>query len=177
MAGARACSGRRRDSCASPSCQDSDRTRAKTDTGEFNPELGFSYNEIAGQSRSNHRSQGFGACRTHERLPDGALIVPVDGDPHEAGISWKGSTPHGTGCRAARRCRNCWTKRGPRLLRSRRSGSFRNCLQRGLSSHAMPGPARSANSRELDETVALAAGLWMEVAADRHRVVPGDDLS
>ncbi len=33
----------------------------KVDTGEYNPLLGMSYTEIAAQSRSNHKSQGFGA--------------------------------------------------------------------------------------------------------------------
>lgn len=36
----------------------------KVDVGEFNPTLGRSYTEIAGISRSNHKSQGFGASQT-----------------------------------------------------------------------------------------------------------------
>ncbi len=34
----------------------------KIDTGEYNPLLGMSYTEIAAKSRSNHKSQGFGAA-------------------------------------------------------------------------------------------------------------------
>jgi LmbE family N-acetylglucosaminyl deacetylase len=34
----------------------------KLDVGQFNPLLGESYGEIAAQSRSNHRSQGFGSA-------------------------------------------------------------------------------------------------------------------
>jgi LmbE family N-acetylglucosaminyl deacetylase len=36
----------------------------KIDVGAFNPLLGLSYTEIAGISRSNHKSQGFGASQT-----------------------------------------------------------------------------------------------------------------
>ena len=36
----------------------------KLDVGQFNPILGRSYTEIAGISRSNHKSQGFGASQT-----------------------------------------------------------------------------------------------------------------
>src|SRR5207237_9185532 len=35
--------------------------RIQIDLGEFNPELGRSYTEIAGESRSMHKSQGVGA--------------------------------------------------------------------------------------------------------------------
>src|SRR5579871_3799220 len=35
--------------------------RVEVDVGEYNPELGYSYAEIAGMSRSQHRSQGMGA--------------------------------------------------------------------------------------------------------------------
>src|SRR5262249_3781994 len=35
--------------------------RIEIDLGAYNPELGYSYGEIAGTSRSQHRSQGMGA--------------------------------------------------------------------------------------------------------------------
>ena len=36
------------------------------DTGEYNPVLGNSYSEIAGMSRSQHRSQGMGVAASAE---------------------------------------------------------------------------------------------------------------
>ena len=38
-------------------------TTIKIDVGEYNPALGKSYAEIAGESRSQHKSQGFGALQ------------------------------------------------------------------------------------------------------------------
>ncbi len=35
--------------------------RIQIDTGDYNPVLGYSYGEIAGMSRSQHRSQGMGS--------------------------------------------------------------------------------------------------------------------
>jgi len=35
--------------------------RLEIDLGEYSPELGYSFGEIAGMSRSQHRSQGMGA--------------------------------------------------------------------------------------------------------------------
>ena len=44
----------------------------RVDTGEYNPLLGKSYSEIAGESRSQHKSQGFGFGRAAGN-PDGLL--------------------------------------------------------------------------------------------------------
>jgi LmbE family N-acetylglucosaminyl deacetylase len=49
----------------------------KIDVGLFNPLLGKSYGEIAAESRSNHRSQGFGAAR--QRGSSIEFFTPVAG--------------------------------------------------------------------------------------------------
>jgi LmbE family N-acetylglucosaminyl deacetylase len=153
--------------------EDSDRSRTKTDTGEFNPVLGFSYNEIAGQSRSNHRSQGFGAAEP-KGSSDGALIV-VDGDPVKQdfmeGIdtTWNRLPGGAPVQKLLDEARAAFTPESPDRI-------VPKLLAARLLIARMEGPDARRKLRELDETVALAAGLWMEVAADRHRVVPGDDL-
>ncbi|HSC37656.1 MAG TPA: PIG-L family deacetylase, partial [Chitinophagaceae bacterium] len=53
------------------------------DVGIFNPVLGKSYGEIAAESRSQHKSQGFGVPRQR-----GAAL--------EYFTVWKGDAPHGT---------------------------------------------------------------------------------
>lgn len=50
----------------------------KIDVGLYNPLLGKSYGEIAAESRSNHRSQGFGAAR--QRGSSIEFFTPVAGD-------------------------------------------------------------------------------------------------
>ena len=52
--------------------------RIEVDTGEFNPVLGVSYSQIAGMSRSMHRSQGMGASQRPG--PSRSFLVPVAGD-------------------------------------------------------------------------------------------------
>ena len=49
------------------------------DTGAYNPVLGVSYSQIAGMSRSMHRSQGMGASQRPG--PSKNYLVPVAGDP------------------------------------------------------------------------------------------------
>ena len=50
----------------------------KVDVGAYNPLLGKSYGEIAAESRSNHRSQGFGSAR--QRGGSVEYFLPVAGD-------------------------------------------------------------------------------------------------
>ncbi|SMD02088.1 PIG-L family deacetylase [Pedobacter africanus] len=50
----------------------------KIDVGLYNPLLGKSYGEIAAESRSNHRSQGFGAAR--QRGSSIEFFTPVAGE-------------------------------------------------------------------------------------------------
>lgn len=59
-------------------------TWVKVDVGGFDPLLGASYTEIAGRSRSQHKSQGFGAAETrgeqfeYLRLDQGAPLATPD---------------------------------------------------------------------------------------------------
>src|SRR5437899_6802801 len=56
--------------------------RIEIDTGAFNPVLGKSYNEIAGISRSQHRSQAMGSAE--RRGPSKNYMTVVAGDPATA---------------------------------------------------------------------------------------------
>ena len=51
----------------------------KVDVGVFNPLLGKSYGEIAAESRSNHRSQGFGSAKQRGSALE--YFTLVDGEP------------------------------------------------------------------------------------------------
>ena len=56
----------------------------KIDVGLYNPLLGKSYGEIAAESRSNHRSQGFGSAR--QRGSSMEYFMPVAGEPAKRDI-------------------------------------------------------------------------------------------
>lgn len=56
----------------------------KLDVGSYNALLGKSYGEIAAESRSNHRSQGFGSAR--QRGSGLEFFAAVDGEPAKSDI-------------------------------------------------------------------------------------------
>ncbi len=144
--------------------------KTQIDTGEFNPVLGESYNEIAGRSRSMHRSQSMGAPR--RRGPSLNYLVPVAGDSARTdafdGIdtTWR-RVPGGGGVepiltRAAREfAPEHPEKIIPLLLQARD-------LVAGLKD-----PLAQAKLVELDEAIGSCAGLWLDAVTDRDTATPG----
>ena len=147
------------------------------DIGAFDPLLGRSYEEIAGISRSQHRSQGMGSAE--RRGPAKTNLTLVAGDPATTNvfdgidITWN-RLPGGSGVgqvlgEAARTFLPADpAKTIPLLLKAR-----------PLISRIADGPGRpwaELKLRELDEVIADCAGLWIEVAADRPTAVPGSTL-
>jgi LmbE family N-acetylglucosaminyl deacetylase len=146
----------------------------EADTGGFNPILGYSYQELANMSRSMHHSQGTGAMRqvnpgttsfglvagepsskdlfdgidtTWNRLPGGAAVGPI----LEAAIrNFEPAHPE---------------KAIPALA-----------LARPLIA-AIADPLAKIKLAELDETIALCAGLFVEAQAQQAQVSPGGQLS
>ncbi|MDP2996762.1 MAG: PIG-L family deacetylase [Bryobacterales bacterium] len=142
-------------------------------TGEFDPLLGFSYSEIAGMSRSMHRSQGMGSPErrgsavssptveagepatsdifegidiTWNRLPGGAAVASI---LKQAAATFAPAQPE---------------KTIPLLLKARPLAA------------AIRDPWAALKLAELDEAIALCSGLWLDASADRHTAVPAGEL-
>lgn len=154
--------------------EDSPATRANVDTGEYNPILGFSYTEIAGQSRSNHKSQGFGAAEPKGAAP--ASLIVVDGEPVRNDMmdgidtSWR-RIPGGAEVQdLADHARQIYRPESPALV-------LPTLVQMRKKVAALDHPGARLKLREIDETIALAAGLWVDVAADKFQAAPGDALA
>ena len=143
------------------------------DTGEFDPLLGFSYSEIAGMSRSMHRTQGMGA--PERRGAAKSYPVLVAGDPARGDIfdgidtTWNrlpGGAPAGKIFEeAARTFRPEQPEKTVPLL-----------LQARPLVAAIKAPWATLKLQELDEAIALCAGLWLGASTERHAVVPGESL-
>ncbi len=143
------------------------------DTGEFDPVIGFSYSEVAGMSRSMHKSQGMGA--PEQRGASRSTLTHVAGDPARNDIfdgidtTWNrlpGGAAVGKILDEALRTfqPDQPEKIIPLLARARPLIS------------AIPGPQAALKLKELDEAISLCAGLWLDATTDRHTVVPGDAL-
>ena len=144
------------------------------ETGEFNPLLGYSYEELATLSRSMHHSQGTGAMRypgashtpfgllegapssndifdgidtTWNRLPGGAAVKAILDD---AIVSFDVAHPE---------------KTVPALAKARPLIA------------AIDDPLAKAKLAELDETIGKCAGIWLEAQAHEPSAVPGSTMA
>jgi len=145
------------------------------DTGDFDPVLGLSYSEIAGMSRSMHKTQGMGA--PEQRGPSKIYLanvavagVPVSDDIF-GGIntSWNrlpGGAEVGKILKEAVKAFEPEQPENtiPLLVRARPLIA------------AIKDPWAALKLEELDEAIALCAGLWLDASADRYAVAPGDSL-
>ena len=141
--------------------------------GEFNPVLGRSYAEIAGLSRSMHRSQAMGSPQP--KGPSARHFVVVAGEPARGDIfdgidtGWS-RLPGGAaiGVVLSRAAADFDprepAKTIPALLRARPLIA------------AIRDPWAAIKLAELDEAVALCAGLWLDAEAERWAVTPGSAL-
>lgn len=143
------------------------------DAGEFDPVLGFSYTEIAGMSRSMHKSQGMGA--PERRGPSKSYMVRVAGEPTTRDIfdgvdtTWN-RLPGGAAVEKI-------LEEAARTFQPEQPEKTIPLLVKARPLIAtMKDPWATLKLQELDEVIALCAGLWVDASTDRPAVVPGESL-
>ncbi len=150
------------------------KVQLRVDTGSYNPWLGKSYTEMAGESRSQHKSQGFGSGGRRGAQYDSFELM--DGDPATTDIfegvdvSWN-RVPGG---------------RAVGLLLAEVLKSF----DPGHPSKSIPGllgvyteltklgeePWVRIKKDELLRVLQACAGLWIEAIAGDYAAAPGDPV-
>jgi len=140
------------------------------DVGAWNPVLGYSYLEIAGMSRSQHRSQGMGSPERRGSSMEALKLIA--GEPVEktafdgVDTTWgrfSGGKPVGEALEKAIQAFEPGhpEKLVPFLAEAKR---------------LMPvgdDPLLKRKQQDLDEAIALCAGLWVDATASEYAVLPG----
>ncbi len=151
----------------------------KLDVGGFNPILGRGYGEIASESRSNHKSQGFGSPRTrgknleYFRLLQGDSVLTSVFEKMD--FSW--SRLPGTEKIAAmiKSCQEQFDPNRPSALLPALLDLCRTLKQwQDRSPDAVYWKALKL--RETESLVLACAGLWMEAAATDYSGIPGKEI-
>ncbi len=148
------------------------------DLGEYNRLLGRAYTEIAAESRSMHKSQGFGASERRGPVPnffvhrDGALASKdlFDG----VDIGWTrisgGDRVDRFLAEALKRFRSGDPDRiVPELLKA-------HAAMTDLESRPNADPWIAIKRRELEDLIASCSGLWLEAIAESPTTVPGGEV-
>jgi LmbE family N-acetylglucosaminyl deacetylase len=146
--------------------------RIEVELGAYDPLLGYSYGEIAGISRSMHRSQGFGSAERKGSMKAYLSVVagePAASDPMEGVDTTWSRIPGGSAvdtllAQAAERFDfHKPEKILPELMAARaRIASIDH-------------PWARHKLAELDELIVDAAGLWVDASADQHTLTRGSE--
>jgi len=146
----------------------------KEDTGAYNPILGYSYEQIAGLSRSMHRSQGMGNIGRTGEVESEFVVVGGDAPAKDLfdGIdtSWNrlpgGAAVGALMAEALRAFDPAHPEKSvPPLLKARPLLA------------AISDPVAKDKLADLDEAIAECAGLWVEVQSKAPEITPGADLN
>ena len=147
--------------------------RIEIDAGAYNPELGYSYAEIAGMSRSQHRSQGMGA--PEQKGSQKQYLVTIAGDVAKKDVfdgidtTWARLAGGAAVARSVDEARKTFSPDDPeRTLKALAEA-------RPLIA-AIDDPLARHKLNELDEAMADCAALWVDAAPDKFEVAPGGNL-
>ena len=135
----------------------------KLDVGSFNPLLGKGYGEIAAESRSNHKSQGFGSTR--QRGQSFEFFTPVAGDETKNDLfegidqSWNRLKGGQAVSKLINEANESFDMEDP-------SASVALLLNIFSSMQKLDDPYwRSQKEKEIKDLIASSAGLWFEANA------------
>ncbi|MCC6292435.1 MAG: PIG-L family deacetylase [Bryobacterales bacterium] len=148
--------------------------RMTIDTGQYDPLLGYSYGEIAGMSRSMHRSQGMGAAERKGSMPQYFVTVagePAEGDPLSGIDTTWNRLPGGAAVAAA-------LEEASRAFDIRHTARILPALAKARPLvAAMDHPWARAKLVELDELAAAAAAVAVEASAAQWAATPGSSAA
>ncbi|MFQ5602188.1 MAG: PIG-L family deacetylase [bacterium] len=146
----------------------------KIDVGKYNVLLGKSYTEIMAESRSKHKSQGFGARGRRGTRFDYLNLTagePVRTDPFEGiDVSWSRIAGGG---QIGRRLDEIYRSYQPR----RPQESIPRLVQVYTELNKMPDNYWvEVKKEELLKIIQSCAGLWIEAVADNYAATPGGQI-
>jgi LmbE family N-acetylglucosaminyl deacetylase len=149
---------------------------ARLDVDVYSPLLGASMGELAAESRSMHKSQGFGVAPA--RGPIVEYFKALDGSPVEAG----GAPLDGLDLGWARfpkvaRARSLAEKLARAFDPTKPEASIPALLELDRAFDAVPDASiRAQKKREVADLVLACAALHVDATAAEHEVAPGQDV-
>ena len=144
------------------------------DVGAYNPLLGNSYDEIAAQSRSMHKSQGFGALPRRGQRPDYFLLL--DGEPAKKDL-FEGMDMSWNRVPGSEKLRDLLAKANNSFLPEQPQKILPLLIEALSRLKTMP-PSywTEVKTKELEEVIRSCAGLWLDAAAESAEVIPGQEV-
>ncbi|MBO9633949.1 MAG: PIG-L family deacetylase [Chitinophagaceae bacterium] len=156
----------------------------KLDVGGYNPALGKSYGEISAESRSQHKSQGFGVPAARGASIE--FFSFTDGEPAKADIMDGVNTGWGRLADNASETDKAAIKANTEIFlqvkeagwpfeRPESMNKFLSALYQNTSKMS-DSYWKNQKLQEIQELMARSAGLWLEATANSEFAVQGDSI-
>ncbi len=152
----------------------------KMDVGVFNPLLGKSYGEIAAESRSMHKSQGFGSAKSRGEAIE--FFKLLKGDPAKEDVfeginqTWTRFTATANLDKLTAEAIKKYDPQAPEKSIPDLVAIYKQ-LQQLDDSDQMISYWKKLKLKETENLLLNCAGLWMEAYAADYITVPGNDIS
>ncbi len=152
-----------------------EKNMARIRIGDFNPVLGKSYTEIAAQSRSQHRSQGFGSTGSRGEQTDFLRLVMGDDFKEDifegVATNWQRSKASPEIITLATQIRSTFDAKHPE-----KSIESLLKLKNLMTSGKMDPFWKAEKLRIVDDLILSCAGIFVQANTKAANVVPGDSL-
>ena len=148
--------------------------RITTELGDYDPVLGKSYAEIAGESRSMHRSQSMGTSQRKGSVT--ASFDPISGEKADGDLfegidtSWARVSGAETVGRLLAQAREQYRAATPLAI-------LPTLLEAYKELSTLDDPWARFKLDELTRAIELASGVWIDAVADRWDAVPGESVN
>ncbi len=150
------------------------------DVGTYNPLLGKSYGEIAADSRSMHKSQGFGSAKQRgENIEYFKLLkgASVNKDLFEGiDTSWKRVSNSKVISQLMTAIESEFQAQHPEKSVQKLALLYKE-IQKIEAKDASVKYWKDLKLKECEEILLACAGIWLEVTNETYNVVPGNQLS
>lgn len=152
----------------------------KLDVGTYNPLLGLSYGEVAANSRSMHKSQGFGSAK--QRGESIEFFKLLKGAPTEKDIfegvdaSWKRFSETAKLDALISKCIADFKPEQPHLSLPALEGIYKS-IQNLDDKNPNIRYWKNIKATACQELILQCAGLWMEAYTTEYSAVPGNEIN
>jgi LmbE family N-acetylglucosaminyl deacetylase len=152
----------------------------KIDVGAYNPLLGKSYGEIAAESRSNHKSQGFGSAKGRGASIEYFKLLkgsPVQTDLFE-GIdqTWKRCNEKAVQ-ELIESCIHNFNPRSPELSVPRLTEIYKELSKKSESASPERAYWAAQKLKETETLLLACSGIWLEATAKDFSGIPGNKIN
>lgn len=152
----------------------------KIDVGVFNTLLGKSYGEIASESRSMHKSQGFGSAKQRGSATEFFKLLKGDSAKNDllAGINTKWDRLRGTETlqKAIEECLKNYDAQMPEKSISALVSIYKQLLALDSKNETL-NYWKQQKLKEAETLLFACSGLWLEGFASEYSAIPGQEIN